>query len=33
MRFVQAVFDSMEQRDNHNQGWESSFNDLARVLA
>jgi uncharacterized protein YndB with AHSA1/START domain len=33
MRFVQAVFDSVEQRDNHSQGWTSSFNDLARVLA
>jgi uncharacterized protein YndB with AHSA1/START domain len=32
MHFVQAVFDSAEQRDNHSQGWASSFNDLARVL-
>ena len=33
MRFVQEVFDSAEQRDNHDQGWTSSFNDLARILA
>ena len=32
MRLVQSVFDSVEQRDNHNMGWASSFNDLDRVF-
>lgn len=33
MRFVQSVFDTAEQREMHNQGWMSSFNDLERALA
>lgn len=33
LRLVQSVFASVEQRDNHNMGWSSSFNDLERVLA
>ena len=33
MRLVQSLFDSVEQRDSHNWGWSSSFNDLDRALA
>ena len=33
MRFVQQLFDSVEQRQNHDRGWTSRFNDLARILA
>ena len=33
MRLVQRVFQSVEQRDMHDMGWNSSFNDLNRVLA
>ncbi len=33
MRLVQSLFDSADQRDQHNMGWASSFNDLERVLA
>jgi glutathione S-transferase len=33
MRLVQSVFETMNSRDMHNQGWTSSFNDLERVLA
>lgn len=30
---VQSLFESVEQRDSHNMGWSSSFNDLDRLLA
>jgi uncharacterized protein YndB with AHSA1/START domain len=30
---VQSLFQSVEQRDSHNMGWNSSFNDLDRMLA
>ena len=33
LRLVQSVFESAEQRDNHNMGWASSLNDLERLLA
>ncbi|MHA1548135.1 MAG: SRPBCC family protein [Alphaproteobacteria bacterium] len=33
MRLVQSVFTSLEDRDNHNQGWQSTFNKLDLVLA
>ena len=32
MRLVQRLFDSVEQRDNHRMGWDSSFNCLEQVL-
>lgn len=32
MRFVQSVFQNTEMRDRHQGGWDSSFNDLARVF-
>lgn len=32
MRLVQSLFDSVGERDQHNMGWGSSFNDLDRVL-
>ncbi len=33
MRLVQSLFDNVEQRDSHDMGWSSSFNDLERVFA
>jgi uncharacterized protein YndB with AHSA1/START domain len=33
MRFVQSVFETVNSRDMHGQGWNSSFNDLERLLA
>jgi uncharacterized protein YndB with AHSA1/START domain len=33
MDFHQAFFDSTEQRDGHNQGWNSSFDKLDDYLA
>ena len=33
VRLVQSVFESTNSRDLHNQGWDSTFNDLDRVLA
>lgn len=33
LRLLQRVFDSADQRNNHHQGWTSSFNDLERLLA
>ena len=33
MRLVQRLFQNVEQRDMHTQGWNSTFNDLDRVLA
>lgn len=33
MRLVQSLFLSKEQRDAHNLGWSSSFNDLERMFA
>ena len=33
LRLVQRLFQTAEQRDGHNQGWSSSFNDLERLLA
>lgn len=33
MRMVQRVFETEKDRDNHNMGWTSSFNDLERLLA
>jgi uncharacterized protein YndB with AHSA1/START domain len=33
MRMVQSLFESADQRDQHNMGWTSSFNDLERALA
>jgi glutathione S-transferase len=33
MRLVQSVFESQNARDMHSQGWNSTFNDLERVLA
>ncbi len=32
LKLVQSVFQSVEQRDNHDMGWQSTFNDLDRVL-
>jgi uncharacterized protein YndB with AHSA1/START domain len=32
MRLVQSLFDNVGERDMHNQGWSSSFNDLERTL-
>jgi uncharacterized protein YndB with AHSA1/START domain len=32
MRLVQSLFESVGERDMHDQGWSSSFNDLDRVL-
>ncbi|MEX0853634.1 MAG: SRPBCC domain-containing protein [Bauldia sp.] len=32
MRLIQSLFENAEQRDSHNMGWSSSFNDLERVL-
>jgi uncharacterized protein YndB with AHSA1/START domain len=32
MTLVQAEFESVEQRDSHNMGWDSSFKDLERML-
>jgi uncharacterized protein YndB with AHSA1/START domain len=33
MTLVQALFQSTEQREGHNMGWDSSFNDLDRLLS
>jgi uncharacterized protein YndB with AHSA1/START domain len=33
MRLVQSIFESSNSRDMHGQGWNSSFNDLERILA
>ena len=33
MRLVQSVFTSLEDRDNHNQGWQSTFKKLDLVFA
>lgn len=33
MRLVQSVFETQNSRDMHSQGWNSTFNDLERVLA
>ena len=33
MRMVQSLFENVDQRDQHNMGWSSSFNDLERILA
>jgi uncharacterized protein YndB with AHSA1/START domain len=33
MRLVQSVFQTVESRDLHGEGWNSSFNDLDRMLA
>jgi uncharacterized protein YndB with AHSA1/START domain len=33
LRLVQSLFLSAGQRDSHNMGWPSSFNDLDRVFA
>ena len=33
MVLTQATFEDMPSRDNHNFGWSSSFNDLAKILA
>jgi uncharacterized protein YndB with AHSA1/START domain len=33
MRLVQSVFETASSRDGHSQGWNSSFNDLERILA
>jgi uncharacterized protein YndB with AHSA1/START domain len=33
LRLVQRVFQTTADRDNHNMGWTSSFNDLERLLA
>jgi len=32
MRLVQSVFESVNARDMHSQGWTSTFNDLERFL-
>ena len=32
MILVQGTFADMAARDNHNFGWDSSFNDLDKVL-
>ena len=32
LRLVQRVFDSVEQRNFHNEGWMSTFNDLDKVF-
>jgi len=33
MTFSQAVFESAEDRDGHNEGWSESFDKLAEYLA
>lgn len=33
LKLVQSVFETVEQRDNHNMGWSSSFNCLDRLFA
>jgi uncharacterized protein YndB with AHSA1/START domain len=33
MTFRQAFFESIEQRDSHNEGWSECFDRLARFLA
>jgi len=33
MRLVQSVFESQNSRDMHSQGWNSTFDDLERLLA
>ena len=33
LRLVQRVFASVEQRDSHSMGWNSSFNDLERLFS
>lgn len=33
VRLEQAAFQDQDQRDNHNKGWSSSFNDLERLFA
>jgi uncharacterized protein YndB with AHSA1/START domain len=33
MTFSQAVFESVEDRDGHEQGWSESFDRLAQYLA
>jgi uncharacterized protein YndB with AHSA1/START domain len=32
LTLVQKTFQNAEERDNHNKGWTSSFNDLARLF-
>ena len=33
MRLVQSVFETASSRDGHSEGWNSSFDDLERILA
>jgi uncharacterized protein YndB with AHSA1/START domain len=33
MRLVQRVFETVESRNGHEEGWTSSFNDLERLFA
>lgn len=33
MRLVQSVFESQNARDMHSEGWNSTLNDLERILA
>ena len=33
MKFRQAFFETAENRDDHNKGWSSSFDNLAQYLA
>jgi uncharacterized protein YndB with AHSA1/START domain len=33
MRLVQRLFETVEGRDNHRMGWDSSFNCLEQILA